>query len=328
MENTIAEFHNQFRLALVNTSLNNVEGFHIFRDIFNICSNELTLDDKMAMLHMVLKYEKSLDEARAGNINQSKCWIDYVNSFEYTLPPNADKGLKNLYYAMFAYYEYMLKRYDSAIDNLKLAQFIASDLMEDPAFAVVFTVKLEQYLNIIRVMFSMPGQEAACKESGRLLLVAMTGISKTELFMPQHLGYLKLIEPGKLKVMQHHITDSIIIRAGREIRSDEAKEKQYYRLILADVWAETQWEHCLLENYRACIGALEHYYNDDHEQFLQELTPALANLSDIPKKLQRFIFSKVKNIAERTRYYAAEELAEDIETYYNSILEPCSLQPA
>ncbi|MBL7729419.1 MAG: hypothetical protein JNM68_17115 [Dinghuibacter sp.] len=326
MEKIIQEFHNQFRKTALSTSLNTVQGFHIFRDIFNLCSGELTPEDKMAMWHMVLKYEKSLEEARAGNIHQSKYWIDYVNDFQYTLPANAEKGLSNLYHAMFAYYEYVLKRYDSALHNLKEAQMIANSLMENPSFAVIFTVKLEQYLNIVRVLFSLPDKDAACREAGKLLLVAITGVSKTELFVPEHLGYIKLIEPEKVKVMQHHITDSIIMRAGREIRGNEEKERTYYRQILADVWAETDWRNCLLENYRLCITALEHYYAGRSEAFLLDLKLALTDLSDIPKKLQIFVFDKVKSTARENNYPAAEELCADIDEYYNTILEPCRLQ--
>lgn len=301
MKSQIEEHYNYICNSFPSTNiecykLKKFDKNHIFFEILNFLSKEISLDEKMAMFFSFNNFQRSLDEARDGNNRFSSYWIKYTNNYNFEFSPSVKKGIDSLYYPMLAYNEYTNMMYDKAIFYLNLSIQLQTEL-EAEGFEDILSAKIEQILNIGRTLYSMGDLEKMNDIISDLIVFLaysktcenLSELSKRIINKESHIERLSTID---------YIIDSILgkIIFSKE-KSVQEKDESIYNLINSIYDKNKNLNDISAKGFDKIIQLIMYLKNDKFDDFLQNFDLFLINISYTPKMLQFIILEKFKKLS-------------------------------
>lgn len=143
---------------ILNSHINNPlekENFnreHIFYDIKNIIRDSLSNNQLIDMYHNFSLYEKCLNLSRNGQLNLATYWVNQATKNYENLEKSLIEPLGLLYYPMIAYFYYIKKEYEIALNFLQIELQIIDSYIKDDNLKLEF--KLEQFINLYRIAYA------------------------------------------------------------------------------------------------------------------------------------------------------------------------------
>jgi tetratricopeptide (TPR) repeat protein len=214
------EFIGQIELLFTKEN-NKAAGYHIFFKLLRAIEAEIGLENKMNMEWVFATTEKALKEARKGNVNFSKFYLDEAEKYcekKNELVINAQNFV--ILPAKAFYYYNCTKQYREAIEIL-LSSIKSIDAITRNDQPGMLSASIEQYINICRVFFKLGQKEEAFSELGNLVTFLFKGESPKSHFNLSDRESLNKMDVGE----RHQLIDHVSNIALEKYRTSDRKDQ-------------------------------------------------------------------------------------------------------
>ncbi len=289
---------------------------HFFFDVIEHFSKSLNTDEKIEMLYYFSIVEKTLKLCRNRQFSLAKYWIDYLDNYKTELPIEAQNGLKVSYYPMLAFYYYAQKDFENARIELNKC-FPSIELLQSNDVSEILVTKIEQRLNLIRLIKFIENEEAVFDEINGLLQFVFLEIDTD--FLTGDLSKIFTNEEIKISNMKFYFDASVKV-IFKNLSIENELEKENLSKLFNSILTNSNAAINEIEVYKLAVEAVKNYIENKNYEFLDNIKKCLPQFQKLPNILQFILLERVKKIADLLKLDDVYLMEEKIKSYYLNFL--------
>lgn len=265
--------------------------FNIFDQMCESIRGDISTDTFLSLHFISSTCAKAVQDARKGNINSSKFWLEHLNYDNSEETDNTQLIKNTVLFPAMAFHKYAEGYHDDAISDLKIAINDMDQFGKTNRMPLMISACVEQKYNICKVLFKKKEDKIAYQELGNLLIYLHAEENSTLFSFGQWTSIAELDEKVR-QAMIDLITNNSLINLFYKAMPEEIR-LEYFKLLFQALLQREIPQNRYYSLYRNLVMAIERYYDSDYPAFLTIVNDNFDKINTLPDIFQALIMEKL-----------------------------------